>query len=141
MALDPPVVPVTGVRDIERAAGIDFRWLTGPKATLLLNLDAPRMLRLVFVASNPLEAQAITVSLNRAPVATFENIAQAQRLSGFTRYEAILPAQAGKNVLTLEFARYNHRTPEDSFAPDDKDQLALIVRELTITPATPEALP
>lgn len=132
---------MTGVRHIERAAGIDFRWLTGPKAEVRLQLDAPMRLRLVFVASNPLEAQAITVSSNGVPVARFENIAQAQRLSGFTRYEVILPAQAGENVLTLEFARYNHRTPEDSFAPDDKAQLALVVRELTITPATPEALP
>jgi hypothetical protein len=107
MALDPPAVPVRGVRHIERAAGIDFRWLTGPKADFRLQLDAPMRLRLVFVASNPLEAQAITVSLNGAPVAKFENIAQAQRLSGFTRYEAILPAQAGENVLALEFARYN----------------------------------
>lgn len=136
MALDPPSVPVTGFRPVERAAGIDFRWVTGPQATLTLTLDAPRRLKLAFTASNPIAGQTITVLLQGRPVASFEAIPGADRLTGFTRYEADLDLQAGVNTVALAFERYNRRTPEETFAPEDKEGLAIMISGLEITPAS-----
>lgn len=135
--MDPPAVPASGFRPVERAGGIDFRWVTGPKTTLSLVLDAPRRLRLSFTASNPLDGQTITVLLNGREAARFENIPGAHRLTGFTRYEADLDAPAGVSEVALAFSRFNRRTPQETFAPEDKDPLAVMVSSLEITPARP----
>lgn len=137
MALDPPAVAVTGVRPVERAAGVDHRWLIGPKASLAVNLKDPARLVLSFTASNPLEGQTVTVSAGGKEAARFENIPASHRLTGFTAYKAVLDLPTGPSLIEITFLRYNRRSPEDTFAPEDKEGLALIVSELTLTPAKP----
>jgi len=133
MALDPPSVPVTGVRPVERVVGIDFRWLTGPKASVSLDLDAPKKLRLALSVSNPLQGQSVGVFLNGKEVARYENLPAVPRLTGFTPLEAVFDAPAGPSTLEIVFSRYNRRVPEDAFAPEDKDALAVTVRSFTIS--------
>lgn len=121
---------------MERAAGTAFRWLTGPKASVSLRLDAPRRLRLLLVLSNPLEGQTVAVALNGKRVALFEGLPAVPRLTGFTPLAAEFDAPAGPSVLEISFSRYNRRAPEDTFAPEDKEGLAVMVNAFEITPAS-----
>jgi len=137
MALDPPAVQASGVRPVERAAGTAFRWLTGPKASIRLTLDAPIRLRLTFRVSNPLEGQTVAVSLGGRTVALYENLPAVPRLTGFVPLAAEFDAPAGPSQLEISFSRYNRRAPEDTFAPEDKEGLAVMVNAFEITPASP----
>lgn len=137
MAFDPPAEAVTGVRHVERAAGVSYRWLTGPRATIAVNMKDPARLVLSLTASNPLDGQVITVLAGGREAAKFENIPAAPRLTGFGTYEAVLDMPAGPGLIEITFARYNRRSPEDTFAPEDKEGLALIISDLTITPSRP----
>ena len=133
--MDPPAVPATGFRPVERAAGVDFRWVLGPKASLLLNLETPQALVLSLTASNPMEGQTVTVLVNGRPVGKFENLPRVERFTGFRRYEVSLGTLSGTVEVALEFTRYNRRSAEDTFAPEDKDSLAMIISGLEIIPA------
>ncbi len=135
MALDPPAVPTKGVEPVERAAGVDFRWLCGPGATIRLNLDRPERLRLVLALSNPLEGQTVTVLVDGLPVAAFENLPGDQRLTGFKPREVLFDLQPGTHAVGLAFSRYNRRSTEDTFAPEDKRGLAAMASVLTVSPA------
>ena len=137
MALDPPAVPASGVRPVERAAGTAFRWLTGPGASVRLTLDAPRRLRLALSVSNPLEGQTVTVSLGGRTVARYENLPATPRLTGFVPLAAEFDAPAGPSELEISFSRYNRRTPEDTFAPEDKEGLAVMVNAFKVTQSSP----
>jgi hypothetical protein len=75
--------------------------------------------------------------MNGRAVEKFENIPKAARLTGFRRYEVLMDAPAGTVEIALEFTRYNRRNAEDTFAPEDKEQLALTISGLTISPANP----
>jgi hypothetical protein len=137
MVVDPPAVPAIGFRPVERAAGMDFRWVLGPRASVVLNLAAPKRLVLSLTASNPLEGQTVTVLVNGRAVEKFENIPTAARLTGFRRYEVPFDAPPGTVEIALEFTRYNRRSAEDTFAPEDKEPLAVTISGLEITPANP----
>jgi hypothetical protein len=133
MAFDPPSIQATGFRSVERAAGQDFRWVLGPRAVLKLYLDAPMRLVLAFKASNPIEGQDMAVILNGLRVREFTNIPKTDRLTGFKNYEVLLDVQPGPVEIALEFAQYNHKSPDDTFAPEDKDPLAMTISGLEIT--------
>jgi hypothetical protein len=137
MVVDPPDVPTIGFRPVERAAGVDFRWVLGPRASLVLNIESPKRLLLSLTASNPIEGQSVTVLVNGRAVEKLENIPKAARLTGFRRYEILLDAPSGTVEIALEFTRYNRRSAEDTFAPEDKEPLALTISGLEISPANP----
>jgi hypothetical protein len=138
MALDPPAVQATGFRHVERASGVDYRWILGPTATITLALGAPKHLKLIFTASNPIDDQDIVIILNGKDIAKFKTIPKDDRLLGFKKYEALLDAAAGTNELTLTFSRYNHRTPQETFAAVDQDPLAIMISHFEITELGPE---
>ncbi|MEA4855940.1 MAG: hypothetical protein AAGU21_04890 [Solidesulfovibrio sp.] len=132
MALDPPALPATGLRAVERAGGVDFRWLTGPQATMDVRLPGPARLRLAFRASNPLAGQEITVSVNGNAVGHVSAIAAARRLADWQDFAFDFDAPAGASRIALTFSRYNQRTPQETFAPGDQDRLAVQVSRLCL---------
>ncbi len=132
MALDPPAVPATGLRAVERAGGIDFRWLTGPAASMDVRLPGPARLRLAFRVSNPLAGQEITVSVNGHELAQVAALAASRRLADWQDFAFDFDAPAGLSRVTLTFSRYNHHTPQETFAPGDQDRLAVQVSRLCL---------
>lgn len=106
----------------DAAAGADWRWALGPKATVVLDLPADADVDFSFALNNPLPGQTVTLAANGRELWKSGPLPAQKWLRERTEQTVRFHGLAGKNELVFDFGRWNG-SPE-FFAPNDKTPYA-----------------
>ena len=108
MASEPPNLHISGVFGPEKEGERRWRWGSGPRTVITLELKKPGPVRLNYAVSNPLEGQELALVVNGEVLARHMDLPVVTGMAQSLRESVRFQGRAGLNSIVFEHPLVNH---------------------------------